>query len=428
MNKLVIKGTNQNIYYERLTNGLEVYLAPNEKQEAFYVTYSTKYGSVHNEFVPLGAKKYCKFPEGIAHFLEHKLFEQESGLDPFSFFAKSGTIANANTSFFKTSYLFYGVNDFEANLNYLLDYVSKPYLTDKNVEKEKGIIEQELRMYDDMPFWVLVGGLKKNAFHHHPIKQNIAGSLKSIKAITKEDLLTCYNTFYHPSNMILIITGNFSKEKALDLIKKKHSATKTSPLPKIKLKKYSEPNTVVKERLEKQMAVEVPKVALGIKIPLTKLKDFDLKVINLYLGLLGNILFGSTSKFLAEMVEKGYIIGDLSSNRILVDNYFFAQIGAESNQPSQLIMAIKKYLNGFKVNKKDFERIKKVFISSYYLTFDDILAVNNKLLSNIINYNKLYLNEIDLLKDLNKEELDKIIKLLDLNQVSTCIITPKKNK
>ena len=206
------------IYEDVLANGLKIYVIPKENVNGYYITLSTKYGSIHNEFIPNDKTEYIKVPDGVAHFLEHKVFEQKDGIDPFTFYSERGCDANANTSNYKTTYLFSGTNFFSEGLNYLLDYVQSPYFTDENVNKEKGIIEQEIKMYDDSPYYKLYDGVIYNAFVNHPIKYPIAGTVESINKITKEDLYTCYNTFYHPSNMFLVVTGNVDYKEVIDLV------------------------------------------------------------------------------------------------------------------------------------------------------------------------------------------------------------------
>src|SRR5690606_13607321 len=206
MEKIHFPQLDEQLYYEKLDNGLDVYLLPKTGFYKTYATFTTKYGSIDNHFVPLGKEEYVKVPDGIAHFLEHKLFEKEDG-DVFQKFSRQGASANAFTSFTRTAYLFSSTSHVEKNLETLLDFVQEPYFTDQTVEKEKGIIAQEIRMYDDNPDWRLYFGMIKNLYEKHPVRIDIAGTVESISAITKDMLYTCYNTFYHPSNMVLFIVG-----------------------------------------------------------------------------------------------------------------------------------------------------------------------------------------------------------------------------
>ena len=171
MKKIPLTELDTNIFFEKLDNGLEVYVVPKKNINNIYATFTTKFGSRTNEFVPLGEKDFIKnYPEGIAHFLEHKAFEQKDGIDPFPFFSANGCDSNASTDRFKTSYLFAGPNHFKENMNYLLDFVQEPYFTDENVEKEKGIIEQEIKMYKDQPFREGYDRVILNSFVKNPVR------------------------------------------------------------------------------------------------------------------------------------------------------------------------------------------------------------------------------------------------------------------
>ena len=236
MNKITLNNLDIDIYHEYLDNGLNVYVIPKNDVNNIYATFTTNYGSNEVEFVPLGEKKMVKVPLGIAHFLEHKMFEQEDGKDPFAFFGERGSDANANTNNFKTTYLFSGPEFFEDNMNYLLDYVQSPYFTDENVEKEKGIIEQEIKMYQDDPYTMMYERLLKNSLINNPMKDPIIGTIESVKSITKEELYTCYNTFYHPANMFVVVSGNVDPEKTIKLIEENQKKKEFEDFNKIKLK------------------------------------------------------------------------------------------------------------------------------------------------------------------------------------------------
>ena len=260
MDKLELKNLDTNIYYEKLSNGLKVFIVPNNNVNKTYVTYSTKFGSIHDSFIPYKKKDYITVPLGVAHFLEHKVFEQEDGTDPFNFFSNHGASANANTSNLKTTYLFQTTKDLKENLEYLLKFVESPYFTDENVEKEKGIIEQELLMYEDEPYNKLYETTIYNSFVKHPIKYSIGGTALSIKKITKEDLYTCYNTFYHPSNMFLVITGKVNPDEIISIIKEHEDKRDLKESSNIKIKGIVEPNRVAKEKEVLKMSITVPKV------------------------------------------------------------------------------------------------------------------------------------------------------------------------
>ena len=272
-------------------------MIPNNKVNNIYVTYTAFYGSCDNEFIPFGKNEYEKVPDGVAHFLEHKLFEQENGEDPFSFFSKNGADVNAYTSFFGTTYLFSGMEHFNENLKYLLNYVESPYFTDENVEKEKGIILQELKMHKDNPYRAGKIKIIENAFVKNPIRIPVIGTEDSIKSITKEDLYTCYNTFYHPSNMILVITGNFNPDETLNVIKEIEDIRALNSEDEIKTKKYEEPDYVTKEDDIFHLSVSIPKVFVGIKLNIKNiLKQYPKYLVRRYINMYMNIKFGNISK------------------------------------------------------------------------------------------------------------------------------------
>ena len=247
MEKIKLKDINEDIYYEKLNNGMEVFLYNKDNVHTNYVTFTTKYGSIYYEFVPIGENKMKTYPKGIAHFLEHKVFEQKEDPQPMDFFARSGSICNAYTTFKNTTYLFYATCALEENISYLLDYVQNIYLTDESVEKEKGIITEEIHMYEDRPNEVLIERARYNAFVSSPYRDSIIGRVSDIKKITKEDLEVCYRTFYHPSNMFLVVAGSFDPEKIMKLIKDNQANKEFKELEKIKVKKVEEKDEVYKE-------------------------------------------------------------------------------------------------------------------------------------------------------------------------------------
>lgn len=240
MKKIELQGLDTNVYYEKLKNGLEVYLLPYHNKNNYFMTYATRFGSNQTTFVPEGKTEMRKVPDGIAHFLEHKMFEQEDGVDPFTYYAKTGTGANASTTFDSTQYICYGTQNLEENLDYLLRYVNEPYFTDENVEKEKGIIAEEIKMYDDIPEWQLEEELRKSVYHVHPMRIDIAGTVEEIHKITAEDLYACYHTYYQPNNMFLIVAGKLDPEKLMELIRnnqEKITSDQKGPIKEKNMKK-----------------------------------------------------------------------------------------------------------------------------------------------------------------------------------------------
>ncbi len=413
MKKYNLEKMDLTLYYEKLDNGLEVYIVPKYNVNSVYTTFTTKYGSINDEFVPYDRTRLSKFPLGIAHFLEHKLFEQKDGKDPFEFYSERGSDSNANTSNFKTTYLFSGTNFFEENLNYLLDFVQEPYFTDQNVEKEKGIIEQEIRMYDDSPYWRLYERVTYNAFVKHPIKYPIAGTISSIKKITKEDLYTCYYTFYHPSNMFLTITGNVDPKETINLIKINQEDKEFKDVKEIKLKKYNEPNEVEKEKDHCTMDIEIPRVSIGYKI--ANNTELDINKFKNYISMFFDIKFGSVSEFNDKMIEEGLITTDIDINVINTDKHLLFIIIAETDKIDKIIKNIDKELKNRDILESDFNRKKKVKKSNSIYKSDSIYAINNKIMSNVINYGEVILDEYKQIDELTYDEFSKVVKNIDLS-------------
>ena len=428
MNKLELIGTDTYVYYEKLPSGLDIYLLPYQNKNNYFMSYFTKFGSVNLEFVPNGEKKFIKVPEGIAHFLEHKMFEQEDGEAPFEFFAKSGTGCNASTGFKATRYIVYGTNDLEENLEYLLKYINNPYFTDENVEKEKGIIAEEIKMYDDNPEWVLTEEVQKALFKNHPIRNDIAGYIDTIEKITKEQLYQCYNTFYQPSNMGLVIGGNFEPNEVIDIVKNNtylKDKTKTQ-LPKVK--------DVIEPLKVNQSFVEIPfhnvtnpKAGYAVKLPIKGMSKEKLYEYNIYIGMILNILFGSSSKFREDMMSNN-LLNSLILERTIVDDYLIITFWIESNDPKTLIKKIKEQFDHCQISEEEINRCKKVWISSEVIMTDNIEITVDNIINDLIEYGNIIPDKITVIRNMNLEKLNKIRKKFDFENSSTVILLPEEKE
>ena len=409
------------IYEETLKNGLRIYIIPKENVNGIYVTFTTKFGSVNQEFIPIGNNDFIKVPLGIAHFLEHKMFEQKDDIDPFTFYSERGCDANANTSNFKTTYLFSGANSFNENLNFLLNYVQSPYFTDKNVEKEKGIIEQEIKMYKDDPYYRMYDGIVFNSFKCHPIKYPIAGTIEEVNKITKEDLYTCYNTFYHPSNMFIVVTGNVDPEDTIDLIRINQEKKKFDKFNKIVLKEYGEPDEVEKEKEEISMNIEIEKMGIGYKFSFSKSKK-NINDIRNYIGTLFDLKFGSTSKLSEKLKEEGLVTSGIDITIINTDKHILAILMFESKNVERVEKLINKELRDLSITLDDLNRKIKVRKSNCIYRSDSIYSLNSKIVSNIINYDKIIYDDYKKIEETNIDTMKKIIKNLDFSNKTVYVI------
>ena len=420
MKEIELKGIDQKIYTEELENGLKVILIPILNKKDYYVNYTTKYGSINLNFIPNNSDKVYFSPKGIAHFLEHKMFEQKNGEDPFTFFSKSGTSSNAGTSYKNTSYYIYGMNSLKENLDYLINFVNEPFFTDKNVEKEKGIIIEEIKMYDDNPDWILSEEIAKATFKTHPIRYDIAGYPDTVNSITKEDLYTCYEAFYSPNNMILVVSGKFDKDDIIETIKS--NKVLNSRCKNKDVKQVFEKETVKVNKKYNEINlnnVGVSKIAINFKLSLNGIDDkynFYLYVMSLV-----NILFGESSEFKDKMLEKGYATS-IHCHQMLVDNFLIIDFYIEGEKYKELLKNIKDVLENMKITEEEFNRYKKVLIANYIMNSDNIQNLADSIINDYINYDKMIVNKIDIFNKLNFKEFIKIREELDFNNNSTVVL------
>ena len=421
-----IKGTDVKVFYEKLNNGLEVFLVPYEDRKNYYVEYGVKYGAEIDEFVSAHTNKKTKMPYGVAHFLEHKMFEQEDGVDPFSYFSKSGTEANASTGYRMTSYTIEGVNNILDNLNFLLDYVNSPYFTFENVEKEKGIIIEELNMYKDQPENILYEESNKAVFKKHPMRRDVGGTVNSVKKITKDILYECYDTFYQPNNMFLVVAGKFEVEEVLKLIKnhKKLNSKKNGKM--IKTFKVKEPIEVnIKEKEMKIKNIINPKFILNIKSSMEKLDSLEKYKYMVTSEFLLYILFGMSSEFREIMLNKDYYSLFYYSDAVVDDLYIYEFI-CESKHPHEMKEEIINCLKNKEITENDLERVKKVKISLNVVSSDYPYRIMDSIIDNIVEFGEVIYNRIDIIKSISLEDISRVRNNIFIDNNSFVIGYPKE--
>ena len=424
MKKTALTNLDLDIYEEELDNGLKVFVIPKKDVNNIYATFSTDYGSIQNEFVPIGSNQMVRVPDGVAHFLEHKVFEQKNGEEPFEFFAKSGTDCNANTSNYKTTYLFIGQEQLKENLNYLIDFVMEPYFTDKNVEKEKGIIEQELKMYQDDPNTASMEKIIYNTFINNPIKLPVGGTVESIKKITKEDLYTCYNTFYHPSNMFIVVTGNVDPEEVINIVKDNMKNRKFEKENKIKLKEYDEPDNVEKEEESLYLNVTKPRVLIGYKINIEDTK-LNRRTINNFIGMFSDLKFGPVSLFGEELKKDKIITEDIMFSTLKTDKHILLILEAQTDKKDEFIKRVEKELKNFNITEQEFNRKRKTAISSCIYMSDSIYSLNSFVMNSLTSDKKVEYKLYDHYKKLKYEDFKKFIETRNFDNKTVLYVEPK---
>ncbi|WP_338653039.1 pitrilysin family protein [Lysinibacillus sp. Y5S-8] len=409
MKTIEFKQLDETLYYEKLDNGLDVYILPKKGFSKTFVTFTTKYGSVDRTFVPIGETESITVPDGIAHFLEHKMFEKEDG-DVFQKFSEYGASANAFTSFTRTAYLFSSTDNIYKSTETLLNFVQEPYFTEATVNKEKGIIGQEITMYDDQPDWRLYFGTIENMYHQHPVKIDIAGTIESIDGITAEHLYTCYNTFYHPSNMLLFVIGAVEPEEMMTFIRDNQGKKEFPEPTPIQRFFNTEPTDVAIKERTLNMDVQKPKIYVGLKAKDTNLSGQDMLKHELSVQIALELIFGRTSNFYERVYEEGLIDETYAFDFTLENGFGFAMIGSDSAEPDKLAQAIKeelaKYEGNSQLDSAGLERIKRKKIGFFLRALNSIEFIANQFTRYSFNDMNLF-DVVPVLETLTIEDLHK---------------------
>ena len=387
----------EKVYKEKLENGMTVMIIPRENTQKKYVIWGTHYGSNESKFIVPGEEEVTEVPKGVAHFLEHKMFEQEKGPNSLDVLTALGVDANAYTTNDHTAYLFECTDKFYEALDELMDYVQHPYFTDENVEKEKGIIGQEIMMYDDYPEWKVYLNTLEAMYHNHPVKLDITGTIETISHIDKEVLYKCYNTFYNPSNMVLVVCGDFKPDEIIEEINKRLVSKEASG--EIKRIYPEEPQNIVKSYVEQKMEVSMPLFTIGIKD-----KPSEEKVRkHIAVEILLNMLLGRSSKLYKELYNKGIILSQPSLEYEFTDGYAHILITGQATEPEEVFESFKNEIKMLKengINEEEFNRIKKMIYGGYVKEYNDVAETARMFLADFFKgINSFdYIDEIESVK------------------------------
>lgn len=429
MEQITYDQLQEELYYEQMANGLKVYVLPKPGFNKTFATFTTNYGSIDNEFIPLGQKEYVKVTDGIAHFLEHKLFEKEDG-DVFQQFSKQGASANAFTSFSRTAYLFSSTDQVEKNLLTLIDFVQEPYFSEQTVEKEKGIIGQEITMYDDNPDWRLYFGLIENMYQHHPVKIDIAGTIESIRPITKDMLYECYHTFYHPSNMLLFVVGPVDPKRIIDLVRKNQEEKDFVKGEAIQCKQVEEPVGVAKDRQVLHMNVQMSKCLVGLKAYPREKTGKEKQKNELIINVLLEMLFGRGSENYLQLYESGLIDDTFSFDFTRERDFGFAMIGGDTSDPDKLADTLKTMLleakTGQVFTNEKLERAKKKNIGTFLRAFNSPEYIANQFTRYTFNGMDLF-QVVPILEEITLADIQAAAtNFIEKERFTVCQVVPKK--
>lgn len=404
------KMLNEKYFFFKHKSGLDVYVIP-KKMTTSYAIFATQYGAIDNKFKQSTDKEFTTVPDGIAHFLEHKLFECEGGIDAFELFAKTGASANAYTSNTMTAYIFSCAENFYDSLEILLDFVTHPYFTEQTVQKEQGIIGQEIRMYDDNPGARLHKGLMKALYEKNKIRIDVAGTTESIAEINADVLYKCYNTFYNLNNMALCVCGDINVndvEKVCDKILKESDKFDVVRDPEDE----NEPNTVYQKRVSCELDVNKPIFAIGIKDTNIS-KDPKERTKKAYaMEILNEILFSQSSKFYNDLYNENLISQDFSSGAEHTKFCSFNAISAESQDPETVYNRFVEYIEEMKksgINHEEFELSKRTVYASHIKSFDSVENIGDNFIYNLFDGADL-LDAADIINSISFEYVEDLLR------------------
>ena len=418
------KTVQEKAYFEELDNGLKIIIIPKENTNKKMAIIGTKFGSIDNHFIKPKTKEEVTIPDGVAHFLEHKMFEQADGTNSLDTLTVIGAEANAYTTNDHTAYYFETIDNFEPAFKELLNYVFHPYYTDENVEKEKGIIAQEIKMYDDDPISKVFLNALQCMYNVCPVRIDVAGTVESINKITKDTLYNCYNTFYHPSNMVLAVCGNFTPEYVLDLIK--NNMENFEKQEKIERIYPVEKEEVLKQKKEEEMEVSIPAFVIGIK---DKVEETDIIKKELMLNIILNCIFDENSELFKELYENGLIISEPDLEYEYSDLYSHMMIFSSSKDPEKVFTKFKEEVNKLikeGISEKTFNRTKNKIYGRLVTSYNSSVQIARIFMRDYLN-NIMTFDYIEKWKEINLDEVNEMLKnkFKDEKMVLS-VIKPKK--
>lgn len=409
---------NEKYYKINHDSGLTIYVYEKEGYSSTYAIFGTRYGSINNTF-KVDNGDTIAVPDGIAHYLEHKLFESEDG-DAFSRYAKTGANANAYTSFDKTCYLFSCTDNFDSSLEILLDFVQSPYFTEETVAKEQGIIGQEIKMYDDSPSWRVMFNMLMAMYKNHPVRIDIAGTVESIAKITPQYLYTCYNTYYNLNNMVLCVAGNTTVEKVLSIADKMLKKSDEHTLENIF---EQEPYEVTKSYVEQKLPVGLPLFNLGFKEKADK-RRVDERTLA-HTDILLFLLASSTSELYRKLMDENLINSSFAYEFFEGEGFCATVFSGESRNPHRLEQVIKEYISDLKSNgidKEEFEIAKRATYGDAVASLNSNDHIANMITDFDFSDRELYAY-IDAIASATPQDIEnRLSDMLDVNNTTLSVI------
>lgn len=424
MEVLNISGVDEKYYRDETSCGLPIIMWVNEKVNNFYITLNCKYGSIDTEFT-VDNETYT-VPNGVAHFLEHVNFALPGGKDATDYFSELGSSSNAFTTTEYTSYEVYASSNFKENLEHLLDFVYTPYFTEANVKKEKGIITEEVKMGKNNPGHVFYYGANDCIYVKDKRKYLVTGEVEDVKKTTKEDLQLVYDTFYHPKNMFLVITGNFNPFEASAIVKENMGNKEFGVYKEPIKKRINEPLMVNVPYKEETGNVELPKIKITYKIDRDNFRNIDDLELRIYTGMLLRNNFGATSSFKEELLENE-LITMLSYEREINNNILIISIVVETKYPTEVIDKVRDKMENLSINNDDLIRRKRCNIAALINDYDDIEYINSEIQDSIITYGEIKTDMYDVYSNCKVDTANRVIKGINTENESIFIFKSKKS-
>lgn len=401
-------------------SGLKILVMPKENYSSTYAIFATKYGSI-DTMIQMSDGSFKEIPEGTAHFLEHKLFESED-LDAFERFAKTGASANAYTSFERTGYLFSCSANFKKNLEILLDFVQNPYFTQATVEKEQGIIGQEIDMYKDAPDWEVMFNCLRTMYHNLPVRIDIAGTQESIAQITAKTLYGCYDNFYNLHNMVLAVAGNADVDEIVEVADK---VLKPVEGKMAQRKVIDEPEEVIDNYIEEKLSVATPQFMFGFKeswdTPERTTKE------EISMEILLDMISGQSSELYKRLFDGKLINNSFGFEYFTGFGYSCVLFAGESNDPKKVAEEIVGEIGRFRETGFDetaFERTKKKLYGRMIMGMNDIESLANNMAVSYFAGEDVF-TDFEIFKTVTLDDVNDIFKkTLDENRSVLSVINP----
>lgn len=426
MNSCIINYEKADAQYYRIDHpsGVTVFFYPTPGKRKSAAMIATKFGSINREFKKYRSDEWTTVPDGIAHFLEHKLFEGKEG-NAFDFYARTGAKANAYTSNDRTAYYFVTSDNFYESLDILLKFIKHPYFTDENVEKEKGIIDQEIRMYDDEPSWQGYISLVQSLYSEHPVRIDIAGTVESVAQINTQMLYDCYHVFYNNNNLTLCIAGDLDIDEILKICDRQLPTEESDTICQ---KIPDEPNEIYSAYTEKTMDVSKPQFYIGIKDNLfSDVKDWASHEVAVKILL--SLLFGESSHFFKKLYQKGIINPEFSADYENGIGYGFLLFAGESDTPEAVRDEIAKICRDFDsdmITADEFRRVRNAIYGDMIRSLDNAESIVNRFVSNRLLDGDIF-SQLRAMADI---EIDDIValgkKILDDQALAMSVILPNR--